>query len=75
MHYAFWFQKNYGRSPTWADAMNHCTQETKVKFAKYLSKLGVDINSKNLTGDLKCKREVEFRLNPKKTIEKLNNLI
>jgi hypothetical protein len=55
--------------------MNHCTQETKVKFAKYLSKLGVDINSKNLTGDLKCKREVEFRLNPKKTIEKLNNLI
>lgn len=75
MHYAFWFQKKYGRSPTWADAMDHCSQETKAKFAKYLLKLRVDINSKNLTGDLKSKEEVEFRLNPKKTIEKLNNLI
>jgi hypothetical protein len=51
------------------------SRKYKDKFKKYLFKLGVDINSTNLTGDLKYSGDVEFRLNPQKVVKKLNSLI
>jgi hypothetical protein len=75
LYYGFWHQEKYGRSPTWADAMAHCPEGIKKGFTEYLEKLGVDINSTNLVGDLKCRGDIEFRLNPQKVVEKLNSLI
>lgn len=75
LYYGFWHQEKYGRSPTWADAMAHCPEGIKKGFTEYLEKLGVDINSTNLVGDLKCRDDIELRLNPQNVVKKLNSLI
>ncbi len=72
LYYAFWFNNQHGRSPTWADAMAHCPDDIKAKWTNDLQKIGVDIHSTNLTGDIKSNADLESRLNPQKAIQKLN---
>lgn len=36
LYYQFWFHAQYGRSPTWADAMLHCTPEMRAAWARHL---------------------------------------
>lgn len=63
---SFFYQYKFAllnkRSPTWADAMSHCSEEIKQAYIQYFTKLGIDINSTNLTGDLKSETEVKERL-------------
>ncbi len=62
LHYAFWFEYNHGRSPTWNDAMAHCSEEVKKEWIGYLTKLGIDLNSTNLKGDIKTQADVKHLL-------------
>lgn len=50
LFYGIWFAQQYGRSPTWADAMAHCTDEVKAAWEANLAAVGVDINSTNTRG-------------------------
>ena len=60
LYYAFNLQ--HGRSPTWADAMRHCSEEVKASWTRYLEGLGIDINSFNKNGDIKSELELKERL-------------
>lgn len=62
LYYGFWFEQQHGRSPTWADAMDHCSDQDKFHMRLYLENLGIDINSTNLTGNIKSKKDLESRL-------------
>ncbi len=61
-YYAFWFNATYNRSPTWNDAMAHCSEEVKKEWLAYLTKLGIDPNSTNLTGEIKSQSDVTHLL-------------
>ncbi|HEY9657636.1 MAG TPA: hypothetical protein V6C65_04165 [Allocoleopsis sp.] len=63
LFYGFWFVGLHGRSPTWADAMAHCTEEVKQVWSEYLSGIGIDINSTNVKGGISSKEELDDRLN------------
>lgn len=39
----YWFHANYGRFPTWADAMAHCSPEVQALWVKELSKRGIKV--------------------------------
>ena len=39
LYYAFWFNEQHGRSPTWRDAIANCPDDIKEIWAKYLGKL------------------------------------
>jgi len=41
LYYQFWFCNTYKRSPTWADALISCSDETKALWKEYLEKHGV----------------------------------
>jgi hypothetical protein len=60
--YAFWFHGQTGRSPTWADAMAHCDEANKKFWTKYLTGVGIDINSTQLRGDIKTKEDLAERM-------------
>lgn len=62
LYYAFKFNLSNGRSPTWADAMAHCSEEVKAHWIRYLEALEIDINSPNKTGDIKTELELQERL-------------
>jgi hypothetical protein len=36
IHYQIWFIMKYGRKPTWYDAVDHCTRETRDPRAHHL---------------------------------------
>jgi hypothetical protein len=40
-YYKFVFYYQHGREPTWADAMDHCTDEVKALWTAELAKLGM----------------------------------
>ena len=61
-HYRWLFSSENGRSPTWADAMAHCAEKVQQKWMTYLTNIGVDVYSTNLTGSLKSKKDLEKRL-------------
>lgn len=61
-YYRFLFKNTYGRDPTWADAMNHCDEATKEAWCKYLAKLGIDVNSTNVFGNIKSQEDVDQAL-------------
>lgn len=42
-YYQFVFYNQHGRSPTWADAMAHCTDEVKALWAAELANFGVTV--------------------------------
>ena len=41
LYYQVFFYEKYGRYPTWADAIEHCTQVVKDAWKKELIKRGV----------------------------------
>lgn len=43
-YYAFKFNKENGRSPTWLDAMSHCDQETQKQWKRELNLLNIDVD-------------------------------
>lgn len=43
LFYQVKFNMEHGRSPTWIDAMAHCSDETKELWAKHLAELGVKV--------------------------------
>ncbi len=48
-YYQIDFSMKHGRPPTWADAMEHCTQEMKDVWVKALAKNGVTVESPRRT--------------------------
>ncbi len=38
--YGMWFQLEYGRDPTWADAVAHCTEEVAMQWKEQLKRIG-----------------------------------
>ncbi|MEW6495328.1 MAG: hypothetical protein AB1589_22850 [Cyanobacteriota bacterium] len=62
LYYHFWFEAQYNRAPTWADAMAHCSEQVQQKWMSQFIKCGVDIYSTNLLGDIKSQEEVSDRL-------------
>lgn len=36
LYWHFWFRKQHGRSPTWEDAMAHCSEEMKESWRFHL---------------------------------------
>ena len=42
--YQYKFYDEYGRWPTWADAMAHCPESVKRHWIEELEKRGVDVN-------------------------------
>lgn len=62
MFYGFWFLGQHGRSPTWADAMAHCTPETKQRWTYGLTSIGIDISSANVKGSIKTQSDFDERL-------------
>lgn len=61
LYYQWTFAAVNKRSVTWADAMEHCTDEIKYYWIEYLTRLGVDLKSPNLTGDLKTEHDLVDR--------------
>jgi hypothetical protein len=43
MFWHVWFKKEFGRYPTWKDAMEHCSEEMKKIWIEALKKYGVEI--------------------------------
>ena len=41
LYYQFWFYGTYKRSPTWADAMLHCSDDMKQQWVEHLKAHGV----------------------------------
>ena len=62
-YYQFKFNQEHGRSPTWNDAMAHCSKKVKNYWKSHLEKLGIDLNSTNLTGNIKNKEELLEKIN------------
>lgn len=48
--YQFRFHAQYGRLPTWADAMEHCRPPVQKVWTSALAEKGIDVNSMNVTG-------------------------
>lgn len=47
IYWQYWFYSQYGRRPTWADAMAHCDAQVQSFWIEELKKRGVDVqNSK-----------------------------
>lgn len=48
--YQYKFYDQYGRFPSWADAMAHCPEEVKAYWKKELEKRGYDVDHIPETG-------------------------
>jgi hypothetical protein len=62
-YYRFAFANANKRSPTWADAMAHCEPEVQQMFTEHLNRIGIDVNSTELLGDIESQEELDARLN------------
>ena len=70
MFYAFWFQENHGRSPTWNDAISHCPPEIKASWTQHLLKMGIDPGSTDKRGGIKTQADLDQRMaNPRPTTD------
>jgi hypothetical protein len=66
MFFAFWFQENHGRSPTWNDAIAHCPPEIKTSWTQHLLKMGIDPGSTDKRGGISTQADLDRRLaNPR----------
>jgi hypothetical protein len=43
LYYQVWFLMRYGRSPTWHDAIEHCTPAMRARWIKALRERGVEV--------------------------------
>lgn len=50
LYYQMRFRQEHGRFPTWADAMEHCTQEMKDWFIDEYRKRGIIIEAEEHNG-------------------------
>jgi hypothetical protein len=62
-YYKTTFALRHGRSPTWADAIEHCPPAIKAQWVEQLRKIGIDIASPNVRGDIKNEEDLKQRLN------------
>jgi hypothetical protein len=60
-YYQWTFSLEHGRLVTWADAIAHCSEEMKTYWIEYLTRLGIDIESPNITGNLKTEKDLVDR--------------
>lgn len=51
LYYQVKFEMEYGRPPTWADAMAHCTEELQAAWKEELISRGVWSEPKEVTDD------------------------
>lgn len=61
-YYRFLFKNQHGRDTTWADAILHCPEEIKQTWTEHLTRIGIDINSIYVTGDIKDQDDLNKRL-------------
>lgn len=62
LFYSFWFHSQFDRSPTWNDAIAHCSPEVKESWLHELRKIGIDPSSTKTRGDIKSKADLDARL-------------
>lgn len=62
LFYGFWFSQQFGRSPTWNDALSHCPDSIKQRWLEMLFFVGIDPNSTKVLGGLKSNQELMQRL-------------
>lgn len=43
VYWQYWFYSQYGRWPTWADAMKDCSDEMKQKWTAALAEKGIKV--------------------------------
>jgi hypothetical protein len=60
--YGYFFYREHGRSPTWADAIAHCDAETQAAWTLHLTSIGIDVKSTNVGGDIETNAELKQRL-------------
>ena len=51
LFYQMWFYNTYKRSPTWVDAMLHCTEEMREHWIGMLKNAGVPESKIGLEGE------------------------
>lgn len=58
LYWQYYFYADYGRWPTWADAMAHCDEQTKSFWVSELAKHGIIVESAKLVARVEG-REVQ----------------
>ncbi|MFN6560070.1 MAG: hypothetical protein RMY28_009700 [Nostoc sp. ChiSLP01] len=61
-YYRFLFKNQYGRDVTWSDAMLHCPEEIRQLWTENLTKVGIDVNSLEVFGDITSQEDLQQRL-------------
>lgn len=61
-YYAFWFNEQYGKAHTWADAIAHCPVDIKAVWFIWLNKVGIDVNSTDVRGGIRTDADLNARL-------------
>ena len=51
LHWNYWFYRQHGRWPTWADAMAHCSDEVKKATIEVLKEAGAWKNDGDENGN------------------------
>lgn len=62
LYYGFYFVHAHNRSPTWADAMEHCSDEVKRRWTNNLAGIGIDIHSTAVRGGITTDEELAERI-------------
>lgn len=57
------FCAQWNRSPTWSDAMMHCSPEVQAAYRDYLNRMGIDVDSPDVRGGIKTQEDLDSRLN------------
>jgi hypothetical protein len=58
LYYAFWIKKTYGREATWNEALAHCPEAVKSHWVYNLHKIGIDLNSTKVRGEIKTDKQL-----------------
>jgi hypothetical protein len=62
LYYGYFFYREHGRSPTWADAIAHCDDQTQAVWTEHLASIGIDIDSTSIRGEIETNAELSQRL-------------
>ena len=62
LYYAFWYQQEHGKSPSWADAMAHCEDGVKSLWLGLLAQVGIDPNDPYKKGRNITQEELDRKL-------------
>lgn len=61
-YYQFLFSAQWKRSPTWNDAMAHCSIEIQQRWKAFLNHMDIDPNSTDVKGSIKTQGHLDARL-------------